>query len=355
MNSSNGFFRAGIPRQGKREKKGMDRRTFVKGTVAGTIVGGLSVGLGGCSDSLLNELTQVATIPKRRLGKTGAVVTIIGLGGWHIGAMQDENAAITMIHHALDLGVNFLDTAWAYQMGQSEIRLGKALHGKRDKVFLMTKTAARDKTGARAQLEESLGRLQTDYLDLWQFHSLNSFADVETIWGPDGAMEAAVEAKQEGKVRHIGFTGHRDPQVHLKAITEHHDSIETVQMPLSVVDPHYGSFEKPVLPVALEHGLGVIAMKTMAFGGIAEDRIATAAECHNYVWTLPVSTLVAGMNTFEELEDNVQQAIQFTPLSEAEIANLLARTRPHAGPQLEAYKTDAPFSEWRRYPKEPVL
>jgi aryl-alcohol dehydrogenase-like predicted oxidoreductase len=339
----------------REETKKIDRRTFVKGTVAGTIAGGLSVGLGRAADILASELTQTGTIPKRRLGKTGAMVTIIGLPGWHIARIRDESAGIRMIHRALDLGINFLDSAWAYEMGQSEIRLGKALRGKRDKVFLMTKTIARDKKGVRAQLEESLRRLQTDHLDLWQFHALTVPADVETVWGPDGGMEAALEAKKEGKVLHIGFTGHRDPQVHLKAISEHHDSIETVQMPLSPVDPHFGSFEKTVLPAAVEHGLGVIAMKTMANGAVAEDRIATPAECHAYVWTLPVSTVVAGVNTPEELEDNVQQAIQFKPMSESEVSNLLARTRPHAGPQLEAYKTDAPFSEWRIYPKEPLL
>jgi predicted aldo/keto reductase-like oxidoreductase len=239
-------------------------------------------------------------------------------------------------------------------MGRSEERLGKALRGRREDIFLMTKTIARDQKGAQLQLEESLRRLQTDYLDLWQFHSLMTPDDVDKTWGPDGAIQTALKAKKEGKVRHIGFTGHRNPRVHLKAIQEHHDVIETVQMPLSPVDPHFASFERIALPEALKQDLGIIAMKTMANGAVAEDRIATPAECHDYAWTLPVSTVVTGLDTVEQLEENVEQAIRFKPMPKGTVTKLLARTKGHEGPKFEAYKTDAPFEQWRVYPKEPV-
>lgn len=338
----------------EKEKKQIDRRTFVKNTVAGAVVGGMSVAMGHATDLLAARATKEEPIPTRRLGKTGAVVTIIGLPGWHIGRMRDESVAVRMIHHALDRGINFYDSAWAYEMGRSEERLGKALQGRRAKIFLMTKTIARDRQGAQLQLEQSLRRLRTDYLDLWQFHSLSTPSDVETVWGPKGAMEAAVQAKKEGKVRHIGFTGHHDPRVHRRVLQEYHDVLETVQMPISPVDVHFASFEKIALPLALQHNLGVIAMKTMANGAVAEDAIATPAECHAYAWTRPVSTAVLGMDTMEQLEQNVSQAIQFKPLTDEAIVRLLEKTKPHAGPGLERYKTDAPFTEWRTYPKEPV-
>ncbi len=330
-------------------KPPLDRRKFLKSVMAGTLLGSLGSLAGGAISTILAR-----SLPRRVLGKTGLRVTILGMPGYHIGRIRDDAVAIRMLERAFDLGVNFYDSAWAYVGGRSEARLGKALRNKRHKVFLMSKVIARDKKGARQQIEQSLQRLQTDYLDLWQFHSLTTPADIEKIWGPSGAMETAIQARREGKVRHIGFTGHRDPQVHLQAILQYHDTVETVQMPLNPADPHYASFETIVLPKAIEYNLGVIAMKTVANGALVEDRIVSAAECHRYAWSLPVSTLVAGMDTPEQLEENFRQALDFQALAEDEKEALLTRTKPHAGADFEVYKTDRPFPEWRMFPREPI-
>jgi aryl-alcohol dehydrogenase-like predicted oxidoreductase len=337
----------------------MQRRTFVKGSLAA--LGASLVDPRELARAVEAALAEGAAIPKRRLGRTNLQVTILGLPGWHIGRMRSEAAALDMIARALDLGINFFDSAPSYNDGESERRLGKGLRGRREKIFLMTKTLARRKSEALAELDASLGRLQTGYLDLWQFHALGTPDEVDTVWGAGGAIEAALEAKRAGKIRHFGFTGHRDARVHLKAVEEHHDLIETVQMPINPVDPHYESFTRLVLPEAARHNLGVIAMKTVANGALVEDKVATPAECHRFAWsqTRPadggagVSTLVAGMDTPAQLDDNVAQALAFTPYSESELAALLERTRPFAGIQTEAYK--APSRTWRTYPAQPVL
>ncbi|MGH9862120.1 MAG: aldo/keto reductase [Candidatus Acidiferrales bacterium] len=322
----------------------MKRRTFLQGWLA---LAGL--GLAGP-----RGLSAAEALHRRRLGKTNLQVTILGLPGWHVGRMRDQSAALDMIHRALDLGINFFDSAPSYLTGESERRLGKGLRGQRDKIILMTKTLARTKSAALAELDASLRRLQTDYLDLWQFHALGSPEDVDTVWGPGGALEAALEARQAGKIRHFGFTGHRNARVHLKAVTEHHDQMETVQMPINPVDPHYESFIRLVLPEAVKHGLGVIAMKTVANGTLVADRAATAEECHRFAWSQEgVSTLVAGMDTPAQLEENFQQALRFTPYSAAEQAALLERTRPFAGIRTETYKH--PSNTWRTVPSEPIL
>lgn len=345
----------------------MDRRAFVKSSLAALGIGvldgrGMAQALpldparGTLSVSRRVEaaLAEGAAIPKRRLGRTNLEVTIIGLPGWHVGRMRSERAAQNMIARALDLGINFYDSAYSYVDGESERRLGRGLRGRREKIYLMTKSTARRKAEALAELEESLRRLQTDYLDLWQFHALGTPEDVDTTWGPGGALEAALEAKRAGKIRHFGFTGHRDARVHLKAVTEHHGQMETVQMPINPVDPHYESFTRLVLPEAKKHDLGVIAMKTVANGTLVEDGVATPEECHRFAWSQPgVSTVVAGMDTPEQLDENVAQAIAFKPYSEAEQAALLERTRRFAGIGVEAYKR--PSRTWRTYPERPIL
>jgi len=337
----------------------MKRRTFVKGTVA--FLGSGLLDATSPASSVEAALAAGAAIPKRRLGKTDLQVTIIGLPGWHVGRMRSEQAALNLIARALDLGINFYDSAPSYLDGESERRLGKGLKGRRERIILMTKTLARRKAEAAAELDASLRRLETSYLDLWQFHALGTPDEVDTVWGAGGAIEAAFEAKRAGKIRHFGFTGHRNARVHLKAVTEHHDQMETVQMPINPVDPHYESFTRLVLPEAAKHDLGVIAMKTVANGTLVEDRVATPEECHRFAWSQTraadggagVATLVAGLDTPAQLDDNVAQALRFKPYSESELAALLDCTRSFAGIETETYKH--PSRTWRTYPAQPVL
>src|SRR5438105_11161203 len=204
----------------------------------------------------------------RVLGKTGERVSPIGIGGWHLGLPTvDEQLAIRIVRTAIDNGVNFLDNSWDYNEGKSEIRMGKALRdGYRQKAFLMTKVDGQTKKSAAQQLDESLKRLQTDHLDLWQFHEVIRMGDPDRIFGPGGGMEAALEAKKAGKIRYIGFTGHKSPDIHLKMLStgfKHNFTFDTVQMPLNVMDAHFNSFVKKVLPVLLEHKIGVLGMKPM--------------------------------------------------------------------------------------------
>lgn len=223
-----------------------NRRDFLKGTFAIAFGTGFTKNLpegfplGLVSSPASNENEEV--VPKRLLGKTEKMVSMLCAGGYHIGRMRDERYAIRMIHTALDEGVNFFDSAWSYNNGDSEKRLGKALKDRRNKTFIMTKSRGRDKTTAMNELHESLKRLQTDYLDLWQFHDVQTMEDVNAIFREGGAIEAALQAKKEGKVLHVGFTGHRDPEALVKAIQKYHHIIETVQMPVNLVDPHYLSF-----------------------------------------------------------------------------------------------------------------
>ena len=276
-------------------------------------------------------------IALRPLGKTGEKVSMIGVGGGDLGAVREDKTALRMMDRAIELGATFIDTAWAYQDGLSEERIGKAVlaPNKRQKVFLMTKVAARDAAGARKQLEDSLRRLQTDVIDLWQFHDLRNFEEVETIFGPGGAMEVAQKARKEGKIRYLGFTGHTDPAVHLDML-ERYDW-DAVMMTLNVVDAHWHSFQNQVLPRVLEKNIGVLAFKTLSKGR-AMLRAHTVSEGLRYVWSLPVSVLISGMDRMGFLETNLEQAMRFQPMSAAEKKALLARTKSFAGPDIEYYK-----------------
>jgi len=314
------------------------RRTFLKQAVAGTV--GLSLGgaLVGADEALgLGKTSTPGDIPKRTLGKTGERVTMIGLGGWHVGRIKEEAVALRTIHRALDLGITFFDTAFSYQDGVSEERLGKGLGGKRDTIFLMTKDAKRKKADALAHLHESLRRLRTDHVDLWQFHSIQTVEDVETLFGPDGAMEAAEQAKREGKIRYVGITGHYDPYVHLKAL-DYHEVLDTMQMPINPVDLHDLSFTRLVLPKLVEYNLGVLAMKTLAMGNIVTHGAATVEECLRYAWSLPISVLVSGCDSPEHVTLNVAAAQSFQPMTDAERETLVARVEPYKGPEVEYYK-----------------
>src|SRR5437867_7030522 len=288
-----------------------------------------------------------AKMQTRELGKTGERVSILGLGGYHLG-MPGEKEAIRMVRTALDNGVNFLDNCWDYNDGASEERMGKALRdGYRQKAFLMTKIDGQTKKAATQQLDESLRRLQTDHVDLLQFHEVIRETDPARIMGAGGGMEAVLEAKKQGKVRYIGFTGHKSPDIHLKMLETafaHQFTFDAVQMPLNVMDAHYNSFEKKVLPVLVKHGIGVLGMKPMGDAIILRSKTATAVECLHYAMNLPTSVVITGCDSIEILQQAFDAARSFKPMSKQEVATLLAKTAAaSAKGEFELYKTSDNF------------
>ena len=287
-------------------------------------------------------------IPTRVLGRTGERVSILCLGGWHIATAKDKDEAIRIMHAAIDEGINFFDNAWDYHNGRSEEWMGEALDsgGRRNKVLLMTKNCERDYAGSMKCLEDSLRRLRTDHLDLWQFHEVVYDSDPDWVI-EKGGLKAALEARQAGKVRYIGFTGHKDPRIHLKMLAKDH-LWDTAQMPINVMDAHYRSFQKQVVPVCLEKNVGVIGMKSLA-GGAPRGRIPTATnvtaqECIRYALSLPVSALVVGITSMEDLKQDLEIARNFQPMPDAEKAQLLARVRDEAGDgRHELFKSTQQF------------
>jgi predicted aldo/keto reductase-like oxidoreductase len=274
-------------------------------------------------------------MPMRVLGRTGVKVSIVGIGGWHIGAVKDPKEAIRIMHAAIDEGVNFFDNAWDYQDGGAETVMGNALaqDGKRNKVFLMTKNCERDYKGSLKNLDDSLRRLKTDHLDLWQFHEMVYDNDPDWVFDK-GGLKAALEAKKAGKVRFIGFTGHKDPRIHLKMLNKPYDW-DTAQMPINVLDAAYRSFQNEVVPVCRQKNVGVIGMKGLA-GGHPEGRLIshvklTAAECYRYCLSVPIAVQVMGINTMEHLKADVALARGFKPMTAAEKAALLKRVYDEAG------------------------
>ena len=289
-------------------------------------------------------------LPKRALGKTGEEVSVLCLGGWHIGdaASRDEAAAIKVMHAAIDEGVTFFDNSWDYHDGGSELVMGKALAsaGRRDKVFLMTKGCERDYDGAMRCINESLKRLRTDYLDLWQFHEIIYENDPDWVF-EKGGIRAAVEAKEAGKIRHIGFTGHRDPRVHQLMLDKPFDW-ETVQMPINMMDAHFRSFREHIVPQCVQRGAGVIGMKSLGGGVIPGQAGISADTCIRYALSQPISSLVVGFTNMDELLQNVATARNFTPMADAEQRTLLAGVKEVAGDgRFELYKTtqrmDGPY------------
>ena len=318
----------------------LQRRKFLK-VATGSVVGtGLGLQLPRDLQSAAHEIDlRDHEIPKRKLGQTGEMVTIIGLGGAHISmgpASKDESMALQIVHRAIEHGINFFDNAHSYGDGRSEVLMGKALKGHREKIFLMSKSDKRNAKAAQAELDLSLKRLSTDYLDLWQFHNVTSVENTEQIFFKDGAMEVALKAKESGKVRYIGVTGHRDPAAHLRAI-ELYD-FDTVQMPLNVVDRHYLSFEKQVLGKLVEKDIGVLAMKSLAMGEIAKQKVFKVEDALRYVWSLPVSVLISGCDSPEVLDQNVASSKMFQPISVDERVDILDRTEVHKGTGVERYK-----------------
>src|ERR1043165_1466340 len=294
-------------------------------------------------------MTQNGEMPTRMLGRTGVEVSLIGLGGWHLGFKHiAEELSIRIIRTAIDNGINFMDNCWDYNEGASEIRMGKALRdGYRDRVFLMTKIDGRSKKEATRQLEESLKRLKVDTIDLVQHHEILRFEDPHRIFDDEGANAALIEARKAGKLRYIGFTGHKDPRIHLymlEVAKQHGFKFDTVQMPLNVMDAHYRSFEKLALPELVKQKIGVLGMKSMANGIILKSNIVTAIECLHYALNLPTSVVITGVDSMKILDQAFEAARTFTPMSKAQVSSLLAKTKkPASRGAFELFKTTSIF------------
>ncbi|HUQ90719.1 MAG TPA: aldo/keto reductase [Bryobacteraceae bacterium] len=303
------------------------RREFLKSA-------GAAASITALADQVLAQTASGSAtgLPTRALGKTGQQVSILALGGWHIGSVKDEAESIRIMHAAVDEGLTFFDNAWDYHNGLSEERMGKALSsdGRRKKVFLMTKNCERDYQGSMKNLEDSLRRMQTDHIDLWQFHEMVYDNDPDWVF-EKGGIKAALEAKKAGKVRFIGFTGHKDPRIHLKMLGKPHPW-DSAQMPINVMDAHYQSFQKGVLPVCLKKGVGVIGMKGLAggTGRLIEKLGLTAEECYRFCLSLPVTSQVVGITTMEQLKQDVALARGFKPMSDSEKNALLSRVKDEA-------------------------
>ena len=325
----------------KREKdSGVTRREFLELGVAATLAAG--------AEELTWAAENRSDIPQRALGRTGEKISMVGLGGYHIGSQKDEQESIRIIRTALDNGINFLDNCWDYNGGNSEVRMGKALRdGYRQRAFVMTKIDGRTKKAAAQQLEESLRRLQTDHIDLLQFHEIIRMEDPERVFAAGGGMEAVVEAQKAGKVRYIGFTGHKSPDIHLKMLETadaHQFHFDAVQMPLNVMDAHYNSFEKKVLPVLVKKEIGVLGMKPMGAGIILSSKTVEPIECLHYAMSLPTSVVITGCDSVALVEQALKAARTFQPLSETQVAALLAKTKEAArNGEFEGYKTTTNF------------
>ena len=303
------------------------------------------------------SVSQPSGVPRRVLGRTRENVSSIGLGGWHLGLGHvDEKLSLRIVRTAIDEGINFMDNSWDYNDGASEKRMGKALRdGYRDKVFLMTKIDGRSTREASRQLEESLKRLQTDRIDLVQHHEVIRFEDPHRIFDENGANAALLEARQAGKLRYIGFTGHKDPRIHLHTLAvaqEHGFTFDTVQMPLNVMDAHYRSFEKLVLPELVQASIGVLGMKSMANGIILKSNTVTPIECLHYALNLPTSVVITGCDSIGILQQALEVARTFQPMTEAQVRALLAKTEKAASKgEFELFKTSSLFDSTATNPE----
>ena len=285
------------------------------------------------------------SVMTRPFGSSGEPVSILGVGGGHIGSPRLSTwEAVHLVQYAVDSGITFMDNAWEYNEGRSEAVMGEALQGRRDQVFLMTKVCARDRAGAERDLNDSLRRLRTDRIDLWQFHEINYGNDAEWIFGVGGAAEAAMAAIAAGKVRYVGFTGHKDPQ-YLLAMIEQSFPWASVQMPVNVLDVSFRSFTRSVIPVAAARGMAVIGMKSLGGAGQLVLRAGIAVEdCLRFALSQPIATLVCGMESKADVDQNVRVVRDFQPMSAAEQEALVARTRDVAADgRYEWFKTTQYF------------
>ena len=283
-------------------------------------------------------------IPRRPLGKAGDLVSILGLGGYHLGKIKNQRDAIRIVHAAVDAGITFMDNAWEYHDGRSEEVMGKALAGRRQEVFLMTKlcTHGRGKREAMRQLEQSLRRLRTDFLDLWQIHECVYYNDPERHFARDGAAEALEQAKRDGKVRFVGFTGHKDPEIHLEMLA-YDFPFDTCQLPLNCFDSSFRSFEREVLPVLLRRGIAPLGMKSLGGDGrMVKKKAVSATDALRYAMSLPVVTTISGIDSMRVLKQNIAIASGFKPLSPRQMDAIRSRLREQAEDgRFELYKTSA--------------
>ena len=286
------------------------------------------------------------TIPLRNFGRSDAKISALGFGGHHLGDAPDQKTAVEIVHQAVDGGMTFFDNCWEYRRGKTEIWMGAGLQGRRDKVFLMTKTCphGRDASLALQMLEESLRRLQTDHLDLWQVHGMAFDNDPELFIRKNGAAEALEKAKKDGKVRFVGFTGHQNPKVHL-AMLKTGFPFDSVQMPLNAFDANFRSFEQQVLPELNKRGIAALGMKPLnGHGEAIKHGVITAEEALRYAMSLPVATTITGIDSLEVLQQNLQIAQNFTPMTEAEMNELRTRCKPDsADGRYEVYKLSLKF------------
>jgi aryl-alcohol dehydrogenase-like predicted oxidoreductase len=346
------------------DEQKLTRRKFVRKSVAtlsATVLVKPTLAMGDLRGGRVPDSQE--QVPHRPLGKTGTQVSALGVGGYHLGSMKDQSDSVELVARALDAGINFFDNCWEYHDGISEARLGAALKGKRDKAFVMTKvcTHGRTKEIAMKQLEESLRRLQTDHLDLWQIHEVVYYNDPDLIFAPNGAAEALLAAKQQGKVRFVGFTGHKNPAIHLKMLS-HDFPFDTVQMPLNALDGTFKSFEQQVLPEATKRGIAVLGMKSLGGSGeIVTHGALTAEEGLRYAMSLPVATTISGMDSIGVLEQNLAVARGFKPLTTEAMQSLRERARPLAADgRYELFKTSTKYDgkvgrEQHHYPTEQKL
>jgi predicted aldo/keto reductase-like oxidoreductase len=333
------------------ESIGFTRREFVKMAVATSILA--TVGESVFAAETTNPTHE---IPKRQLGRTGEKISCIGLGGYHIGQGMSEQESIRLIRNAVDRGITFLDNCWDYNDGESERRMGKALRdGYRERVFLMTKIDGRNKQTAAKQIDESLRRLQTDHLDLMQLHEIIRMEDPDRAFAEGGAMEALMEGRKAGKFRYIGFTGHKDPRIHLRMLetaAKHGFHFDTVQMPLNVMDAHFRSFEHQVLPKLVEQGIGVLGMKSMGGGVILKSKVVKPVECLQYALNLPTSAVITGIDSPGILDQAIETASTFKPLTREQVASLLSRTAEAAkAGEFELFKTATRFDGTAQHPE----
>ena len=324
------------------EQHQFGRRDFLRTAMAALAAGGFG------EQALAMQQESASGIPTRPIGRKGERIPIVGLGGYHIG-LPEEAEAIRIMHEAIDSGMTFFDNAWDYHSGGSEEVMGKALAsgGRRDKVFLMTKVCARTYEGVKQHLDDSLRRLKTDRIDLWQFHEVNWAIDAEWLFDR-GCVKAAIEVRKAGKIRYIGFTGHRATAHHLKTINQPFDW-DTVQMPINLLDSHYDSFQKKVVPVCNQKKISVIGMKALA-GSILPKQVGIPADaCRRFALSLPITSLVCGIQSRENLEQDLAVARQFKPVGEAEMKELIASVKePGSDGKLEPWKSAEYGSRYHR-------
>jgi len=333
----------------------MNRRNFLKTATVAAAGSAAPAGAQSTSSSFATRRPKSGNMIYRELGRTGERVSAIGMGGFHIGKQQDPDESIRLIRAAIDRGITFMDNCWDYNGGISEVRMGQGLRdGYRQKVFLMTKIDGRDKNTASRQIEESLGRLQTDVIDLLQFHEVIRLDDPDLIFGAGGAIEAVEEAKQAGKIRHIGFTGHKDPIVHLRMFEtadKHGFHFDTVQMPINVMDAHFRSFLNGVAPVAQQHGTAILAMKTFGDPYILESKTVTPTEALHFGLNSPASVVITGIDSPAILDQAFEAVQSFRPMDQQQVAAILAKTKEAAMTgKFELFKTSSHYDSTIKNP-----